>query len=506
MGRRKNHFYEFAATLKLNPKRAKLVVLDGQHRLEAMRLLRKNDEQRSIIEGIEIPICIIWAPGAIEGGTFDENMMRDFRELFVRVNSESRRVSGHFIILLKDDSYTAMTMRQFADLWKGMEQPGGWNRLHLLEWNTREDERADVRTRDFSITTLGIVAKALDEHIFRAEAAPSLLNLAEKEVDFMKLDPDFSWNGLSDRTHSGEIDDIVKSQINSYLVPALNILFRRPSPYARLERSLGDAFEKLRIKVDQNNSSFIRLKAILNSYIYSEEEMFEDSARSAYADFKSWISIDAGDRVYFLSVFQQALIRFWLKISAVLRPFGIQADAAANIAVAGLEALCLDPKIKYLGVGNRYTRRTLWRNESVNFGSAWARRAWLDLIGGTLLNAKVRQAMLDSSNIDPESARSLREEIERELEASGREFMANYVSRFSEEIQKETRQSFPEYFQEERANQLRALKVSSKDSDLREFDAAIFERSKARVNDALEELANLLAIKTHDLQLMSDVR
>ena len=54
------YYYDFAAMLRINPRRAKLVVLDGQHRLEAIRLIQKNEDQKPILKDIEIPICIVW--------------------------------------------------------------------------------------------------------------------------------------------------------------------------------------------------------------------------------------------------------------------------------------------------------------------------------------------------------------------------------------------------------------------------------------------------------------
>lgn len=498
-------YYEFAAMLRLNPKRAKLVVLDGQHRLEALRLLRKNPEQKSILEGVEIPICLVWAPEAVAGDPQDEDMTRDFRELFVRVNSEPRKVSGHFITLLKDDSYAAMATRQLANLWKETETPDNWIRLHLLEWNTREDERVDKRTRDFSITTVAIIASVLYDHLFKTGIAPELLNLEERAQDFEVIDPEFSWNGLVDHTHGSAIDKVVKAQIDNILVPALDIILRSATPYQRLEKNLGAAFQRLQQKVDENNGSFVRLKSLLGHYIYREEEIFEDSARSAYLDFRKWITIDAGDRVFFYSVFQQALLRFWLAMSSLLKPFGIRADISAKTTLIALDALCFKQSANFLGNERRYTRRVLWKNESVNFGSAWARSAWADLLCVSLLNVGVRDAAVSylqgEVGIDKQTAG----EIDLQLREFGRVRTVSYLSRLKAELVKETTQSYEEFFPEEKANQLRAWRSSSHEAERRKFDAAIEERASARAREAFGELADQLLISTEDLLRAVDV-
>lgn len=500
----KRHFHEFAATLRLNPKRAKLVVLDGQHRLEAIRLLQKNTEQQQIIAGLEIPICVIWAPEASAGGDNAENMAQDFRELFIRVNSEPKKVSGHFITLLKDDAYSAMTLRQLADRWKLVEEPGKWSRLHLLEWNTREDERVDVRTRDFSVTTVSIVTKVLEEHLFNAGIAAELLNLEQSAPKFEALDPSFAWDGIVDATQRSQVDDVVKEHIETYLVSALDTLFRTPSPYAKLEAAVGAAFERLQVKVIENNGSFIGLRSLLRTYVYREEEMFEDSARAAYVDFKSWIKIDPSDRIYFYSVFQQALLRFWIRLAGVLKPFGVSADACATIAVASLEKLVFVEKARYLSAERKFTRRTLWRNENVNFNANWAKTAWSDLVGASLLHKDVRGEIVKRLAADYGLDGDGQTDAEEALIQAGYVFAGRYGDKLNEELVKETRQALQDFFGEEKAAQLRALKASGKDADRKEFEATVRKKAEARYEDAMKELADQLKIKTVDLLLSAD--
>lgn len=499
------YVYEFATSLKLNPKRAKLVVLDGQHRLEALRLLKKNPDQQAIVSGLEVPVCIVWAPEAIAAQVESENITQDFRELFVRVNSEPRKVSGHFITLLKDDSYSAMAVRRLADRWKAIEQPGSWCRLHLLEWNTREDERADVRTREFSITTVSIIAKVLDDHLFSAGAAPEVLRLDQSASKFAEIDSEFALDGLVDKTQKTKVDTLVKQHIDDILIPALDTLLRTPTPYARLETALGKAFNRLHEKVSENNSSFMGVKAVLAAYIYREDEIFEESTRGAYVDFKHWIETDPSDKIYLLAVFQQALLRFWLNLSAVLKPFGVDAKTCSSLAVAALEKLVFSQTDRYLGADRKYTRRTLWRNENVNFGSSWAKTAWADLVGTSLLRAEVRSEVICGikKNIDVTSTQE--SEIESSLSALGRRYFSDYGARLQEELTKETRQSLVDFFGDEKAAQLQALKLSPNASDRKEFENAIRKKAEIRTKDALDELANQLKVTTESLLSNGDI-
>jgi DNA-sulfur modification-associated len=502
-GDKSRFIYEFAASLRINPKRAKLVVIDGQHRLEALRLLRKNPDQQAIISDLEVPVCVVWAPQATEAGSPNENITRDFRELFVRVNSEPRKVSGHFLTLLRDDSYSAMAVRRLADTWKALDQPGAWSRLHLLEWNTREDERVDVRTRDFSVTTVSIVSKVLEDYLFKAGIAPALLQLETDAGKFAEIDPSFAWDGIDDKTQKSDVDFVVREHIGSILVPSLDLLLRGAQPYRRLENSLGEAFGKLSQKIAENSSSFMALRSVLSAYIYREAEIFEESTLGAYLDFKKWIVIEPQDRVFFLSVFQQALLRLWLTIAVATIKFGADARVAASVTLTAMDALVFSHQAQYLGAGQGYTRRMLWRNESVNFGSAWARKAWLDLIATSLLRPSVRAAAIarlrDAVSLSPTSEKA----ADGVLLALGEKHFADYADKFREEIYKETKQSYPDFFEEGKAAQLRALQNSEDSAEKTEFEAAVRKRADLRVTDALDSLANQLGVGT-DL-LMSHV-
>ena len=131
----------------------------------------KNGPHQAILHGIEVPVCLIFTPKAIAGAP--EDMIEDFRELFVRVNGEAKRVSGHFLILLQDDSYTAVAIRSLAEAWR-VDTAQGYSLLHLLEWNQRVEEQTRKRTRPFSISTIGIIHDTLSEHLFKEKLASTV--------------------------------------------------------------------------------------------------------------------------------------------------------------------------------------------------------------------------------------------------------------------------------------------------------------------------------------------
>jgi len=494
------YYFDYAAALRINPRRTRLVVLDGQHRLEALRLLRRNPASESIIDALEIPVCIVWAPEARPDT--DELITRDFRELFVTVNSEPQKVSGHFITLLEDDSYSAMAVRELADYWKRI--PGDWSRLHLLEWNTRENERVEQRTRTSSLTTVSILARVMQDYLFKPGLAPDLLDLESRAMDFEKIDPSFDWSELRDVTQSPAIDLIVKQQIDANLVPALDKLLRKLKPYERLEERVNCAFEKLRARVADNNSAFVSLNKYLASYIYREDEMFDESARGAYADFKGWLSDYEADEVFLLNVFQQALLRFWLKVASFLAPLKVSTANTADGALSALERFAVRPTTKgkrqFLDSDQPYVRRVLWKGGNINYSPAWAKEAWSNILLATLVRDDVRTAIVEA--VTPTTPpRDWQTKLNDQLEQLGFRVLYDYRVCLKRELERETRNYLADFFGDVEAARLGVVKQTDYD----QYEKIVAEKAEERFSFAVEQLANVLEISTDDLLRKSDV-
>lgn len=486
------HYYDYAAELGLNSRRAKLVVLDGQHRLEALRTLLHTPENRKIISTIELPICIVWPPEA-RVGQINETIIGDFRELFVTINSEPQRVSGHFLILLDDGSYTSMVVRELADAWKG-EKDEGWSRLHLLEWNTRENESTDKRTRPYSITTISIVAKVLRHHLFAIGGLPAkMLSLASRQAELETLDADFQITELKDDRQAPAINDVVRQQVCNELVPALNALLRGLRPYDALQKRLGAAFARSMQKAKELNTAHISLNQQLARFVYTFDDQTADAVVGAYADFRNWIRDEGESETYFLAVFQQGALRMWLRLAALLE--GITALAAANATVGALNTFAVKrptaQQTLFLAPELTYCRRVLWRAEAVNFSAEWARKAWHDILMATLLRDDVRAAALAALPQDKELQRT----YDQSLVDIGLQAARSYADRLWDETLRETRNNLGDYFGEAEAGRLRELKQTN----MKEFERIVSENAQDRYRAALTLLANRLSRPTAEL-------
>ena len=494
----KFYYYEYAASVKLNPARAKLIVLDGQHRLEALKLLSQNRAKKDVISDIEIPVCIVWAPDTTIDSS--ESMSENFRELFVRVNHEAKIVSGHFIILLKDNSFSADAIRGLADKWKSENEPGGWNRLHLLEWNEREDNKIDQRTRSFSVTTISIISRFLEEYVFNKRRASKFLNLASRSVELESVNPEISWKDILDSKIDQEFDVIVKEQIDKLLVPSLSDLFRKPEPYTDLENRLGKAFEMLQEKVDNNNSAFVSLNnSYLGKYVYKKAEFLDGVTLGAYEEFQGWVKVPDENRVFFYQVFQQAMLRFWSDLCNLLLDFNseISLGSATKCVLHALNSMIFTKK-EFLLSGNRYTNRVLWRNDNILQGSQNARNNWRNALVLTLCHEVVRANLMDS--LESEGLIKDRDSLDEIVYNFGIGALLDYVRALRQELFKETEKNFSDYFEDEDLVQrLTLLSRSGNKEDKKKFRDAIEEKVRSRFNYALDELSGKLSVPIADI-------
>lgn len=481
-----DRYYAYASELALNPARAKLVVLDGQHRLEALRLLTKSQEGREIVASVELPVCIVWPPGARVGGS--ENITVDFRDLFITINSEPRRVSGHFLILLDDKRHSAMAVRELADAWKSESQ--GWRRLHLLEWNTRDDERTARRTRGFSITTISVVSEVLRAYLFEPAAlASKLLELDSVEDKLASADPDFNPNGVSDHRRNQAVSEIMRERLRSTIVPALSILLRELPPYAVQEVRLGQAFARLKEQVDNRNLAFTSLSKHLDRFTYEYDGDLNGAVQGAYADFRAWSKVSSDQDVFFLSIFQQGMLRMWLRIGALRNINAIESARITTRALGAFVASAASGRTVYLSPDLSYCQRTLWRRDKVNIGSDWARLAWSDVLIATMVRKDVRDAAVSELNGEKKL------EVAQDLETMGITSARRYAARLWEETLRETRNNLGDHFGEEEAGRLRELRKH----DLQAFEAVIVTNSKGRFKVAMQMFSNMLQRREDEL-------
>ncbi|AKC79857.1 hypothetical protein XB05_14630 [Xanthomonas arboricola] len=487
------HFFDYAAQLAINTQRAKLIVLDGQHRLRALTHLHRKPETRQVVANIEQPVCIVWMPQATQES--EEEIIKDLREIFVTVNNEPRRVSGHFILLLDDNSNAASAVRSLANYWKQLEHgQDGWSRLHLLEWNTRENQSTDQRQRPFSITTVSIIAGVLESYLFNApRMAAFMLRMPDVADEIEALDAEFNANGLRNTPPPLRVRKIVEAQIDRHLTPALDHLLRNLRPYRDIESRLARSLQKMTESAGKGVAGSIGLQAYLDRYVYTDNEIFEDFAKAAWSAFKNETQIPYSDAIFARAAFQQGYIRFWLTLQRDLMPSQVDALTAARAAVKATDAFAANPESQYLADDQPYTRRVLWKNENINFSTAWARDAWADIQVAALLRDDVRAAVIEElGDMDEPTA----ERVVQRLRQTGLQAAQDYTAVLKQEILKDVKRNLGDFFGEAQAGNLKEIRQTQPDV----FDEEVGKMANERFEVALFRLANMLKSEAIDLR------
>ncbi|HRK07566.1 MAG TPA: DNA sulfur modification protein DndB [Pseudobdellovibrionaceae bacterium] len=150
-----SNILSYGVVLKVKTKFASLVVVDGQHRLEAIKGAFKSNR----ITGCSIPV-FIFIP--IEGPK-TQKLAQRFRKVFLDINKNAKSVSGHFIVLLSDQNLLSFAVRAVGERFRKR------NKLMFLEWNEEHSTKSKQFSRHHTICSVGVLASALEKPFVREE-------------------------------------------------------------------------------------------------------------------------------------------------------------------------------------------------------------------------------------------------------------------------------------------------------------------------------------------------
>ena len=165
----------FKMNLKKTTTGGRLVVIDGQHRLFALKYLMANEPSK--VKNLTIPICIMYSPLSTSQNKKENDdiptITNVLRKLFVDVNSTVEKVSGHFLTLLSDDNLGSIVCRDFCSKVhnEGVNNGRG---LGLIEWNTKNDKESKTISRSHSITSIGVIYDTLEKLFYSKKGVDSL--------------------------------------------------------------------------------------------------------------------------------------------------------------------------------------------------------------------------------------------------------------------------------------------------------------------------------------------
>ena len=493
---REHFYYNYAATLRYNSEKVSLLVLDGQHRLTALKKLIDSG-RKDIISEVDLPVCIFFAPCA--AGKTQENLPNDMRELFVTINKEAKEVSGHFLWLLKDKSLSALCVRSLGDEWK--KRGGEFSYLHQLEWNQREASKADQAQKAYSITTVSILAEALRTHIFssRENQTYVLLNLKEVEKALHKSESSLATTEIDEDSFDLDQADVLKKQIAKYITPSLDILFRTPSPYRTIREAFEKATDWLNKEVGKDILGALQFKKDVLGKFRSANPLDQVKVRGMETEFSDKLRANIElQKVSFFrrNVFHQALIRAWSQIFQLVREeLDVTPKAVAEGMVAALEIICFNDTVEFFNPYKAYAQLVFFKGEKIIVNNQ-SKTGLRNLILSTFVNPKVSAEFCKAIDIQGAKVKT----VQKTLEDMGGKATAQYLTILQDNQTKSLTKEWRFVDIGERDQQYLAERYDSKDPiKTKEFKDRIEILSSKRVAKAKEILANVLHIKTSDI-------
>lgn len=437
------YFYNPAwASFKFNKRKIQLVVIDGQHRFEAIRRLAKRD--KSIVQSIQLPVCIVFTPAAKVSDNTHESIIKDLREMFVTINNTSKEVSGHFIDLLKDKSLASIAVRSLANTWKQSNREPHRSLLQQLEWNERRDNKAYTVQRHYAVTTVSILADSLRQNIFGSSKNGlqyTLLNLSSVEAELESVDGATKAYAIEEAQFDIVQEPILRSQIDKFITPGLDRLFTYPRPYKDVRQQFITAIDWVdgEIRKGSDVAEAFKQQILLQFRRCTKKD--DASLRNFQAnEFDTFISRREGDEIYFLNVFQQALVGVWAELSSeVFRKFEIDPLTTSHLLTESLEVFAFKSENRLFERNLSYTSSILYSGNKPNM-SQWGKVAWKNLLKASLLesNSKIKLKKALERDLGSQFNLVFEEFIDQSKEAL-KDYRDELLSRILKAVEKEWR-------------------------------------------------------------------
>ncbi|WP_250537622.1 MULTISPECIES: hypothetical protein [unclassified Caballeronia] len=388
-----------------------LVVIDGQHRLSAIRKLATMSPE--LLKQMVVPVCLIIAPQSTEAREADEPSLtlpisRVFRELFVDVNKNAVAVGGHFNLLLADSDIGKLAVRVFCEQVLHSYQKEG---LALVEWNVRSVKDATQITRRYSLTSIGVIELALMKAIGNKAKSRGLmkrllsLGLVEPQLYPAESGYDYpkpiEWDRFSPAQKL-----ILEDQIRIELIKkGLLRIFFEPEAFRTARTEFMAVVNEYREFVNKKEN-FEAASAVLQHVL--EYRPIPDSNNVVRAELKKFGDTVGGryeantNGIIRYSIFQRAMIHAWLELVDFLRN---RDDISLDQITSGFIALldfCLKRERGLFSDRSRYMSHSIFKVAGVIKPSEGTRGALTALIHACLGNRDVLREFVEKLGVASE--------------------------------------------------------------------------------------------------------
>jgi hypothetical protein len=418
-----------------------LIVIDGQHRLMALK--RLWSEHREKVRNMVVPVCIMYPPnsyGREAGDKLTPAVPRVFRELFVAVNSTMRQVGGHFNILLSDRTIGDIACRQFCE---SVLSKYGKEGLAFVEWNTRNKKEAFNLTKKYTGTTIGIIFKGLEENFKADSIVYHLLNIVAgaedlfpEGADLEDYFPKIKWDKFSYAQSSA-----IQIRAKKFISPLLMRLYFESAPFMELRKIFEDELATLTSEVKSGGKFGLAAQAVIQRLV--EYKPFDEknlSFNSRWVDFEVSVNskLESSDfRILTYALFQRSLFQ----VAAIFIRIGMGCNVSVEASFDGFLELInrvfnRDPK--FFDPRRQYMQFTAFTAQMRIRTREQTKHAFRDLIISNLLIDEIRSAVIDVSFRSAHSARDIDDYMSKiAFEAAGAT-----IRRYREERTREFKKAY----------------------------------------------------------------
>lgn len=503
-GEKKHYFIKYLSTLKFNTP-MKLVVIDGQHRFKALKRVLEKKE-RYLLDNLQFPVCIFFS-STQSSATTSYSYLRKMRELFVTINTEAKKVSGHFVALLNDRKLSSLCVRDFADNWK-QNMSYGFSYLHLLEWNQRQEGKAHQITRKYSISTVSIIAQCLEDYIFnnRDGYTATILMLSPVKPKIELSSDSIKFDQISEDFFDVDQIPVLKQQIKDYVTPSLCKLFTLPRPYKEVLKQFEVAIDYLKQQIKNNvpgaeqyyNDVLLQFRRTYKHDLPKVKDI-ETEFENLFINI-GWNSTIYEDQFFFSNLFQQAVIRSWAMLcNGLTIQHSIAPTVVAEALVAAFDKSVFNPKKGLLLPDKKYNQYILYSKEKILVNDRSRDQVTNLLISSLKIKGSLK-AFMDTIKEPDSSNEEKNKGITNSVIVLIDTALQECVSSYKEVMYKHWKKNWRfEGLDESVINFLSARDKTADEKMKKEFEDKISELSQLQMEAGLEVLANVLEIKTEDL-------
>lgn len=494
------------AKLKVNITRktvsgGRLVVIDGQHRLCALNYLKSN--YREAVEGISVPVCIVYSPLSCENKSDDvsiPNIAEVLRNLFVDVNATVERVSGHFLTLLSDQTLGSIICRELC---KKSLQDAGELGLGLIEWNTKKHKESLEISREHTITSIGVINNALDE-CFKTKSGVRLiseiisLNKSDFTFDFGEDEYDeqiplpeyFPWRDFLSR-HKKDLTELV----NSSITPSIyTLFFGDNSIYKNYINEFHHYFvaKKERFKDDRSINAGI-FETVKNHILLNDplEKSSHSMLNEVLADIKAIRENSLADFAR-KGIFQKALLEAWSLICAkfILKKINLK---KIPLYLNEFVSNCFTWENNIFDSRHMYLQDTIFNGQKIKVTKV-AKRQIIRLILAQAAAPKMSGTLINNHGIDDDELAVLTEMAKMEA--------GNYIQQMASDKKKAFEKSYKTNFSidaferdelyEAELKRSEEIKASKNSDEISGFEKLVAKHTFNDIKSSYEGLVNVL--------------